>query len=80
MAKTLNSRKKAVGITLNNIEEILDKNNIKGEKAALVVYTYLYAMVMNKATNDIVYQIALMRLGKGGTGAINEMRDFVTRK
>jgi hypothetical protein len=79
-AKTLNSRKKAVGITLNNIEEILSKNNLKGDRAALVVYAYLYAMVMNKTTNDIVYQIALMRMGGTAQNAINELRSFAQGK
>jgi hypothetical protein len=79
-ARTLSSRRKAVGITLNNIEEIIDKNNLRGEKAALVAYTYLYAMIMNKTTNDVVYQIALMRMGGTAQNAINELRSFAQGK
>lgn len=75
MAKrTLASRRKEVGRQATNIKMIMAANNFTEKQKDIFLFGYLQALCSNKSTNDIVYQIAIIR------GTLDELERFAAGK
>lgn len=71
MAKrTLASRRKEIGRQAANIKMIMASNNFSKKEKDVFLFGYLHALLSNKSTSDVVYQIAIIR------GSLEELERF----
>jgi hypothetical protein len=62
MAKrTLAARRKEVGRQAAHIRSLLAANRFTKKEKEIFLFAYLHALISNKSTTDVVYQIAFFR-------------------
>ena len=77
MAKrSLTARRREVGRQAMNIRKIIDANQFTKKQQQIFIFGYLHALIANKSTNDVVYQIAFFR----PESMLQELENFASKK
>jgi hypothetical protein len=68
--KSLAARRKEIGRQAANIKMVMASNNFSKKEKDIFLFGYLHALLSNKNTADVVYQIAIIR------GSLEELERF----